>query len=85
MRALLVCCLDNVFKVVVEILEDDVLDEFTLLVLTVEEILYLYDVRAAFEDVEHLVLAAHAFTDLFDAFESDSLPCFAIDCFEDIA
>ena len=55
-------CLDQVLEVVIKVLEDNILNEFSTLVLGVKEVLYLDYVWASLQHAQDLVLSAHAFT-----------------------
>ncbi len=58
----------DIFKIVIEILEYYVLDQFPLLSLTVEQILDLDYIGATLEHIQHFVLAAHPLPHLFYPF-----------------
>lgn len=68
------------FEVVVDVLEDDVLDEFALVVLRVEEILhyitsylYLHDILCFLDHLQDLILSAELLPYLLDPLEGDLL------------
>ena len=56
--------LDDILEVILKVFEDNILNQFSLFVLRIEQVLDLNDVWTIFQYIKHLILTTHPLANL---------------------